>query len=697
MADDSNKVTIELDLDSGAFVAKMGEAENAFGGLKDKGTESFGELGAAAVVLNQGIELCTKAVELFEAGMRQIEKAEVLTNQETAFKNLTASIGVSSNEMLAAIKTATGGTVSQVDAISASMKLLSAGMRADQIPAFLELAHNMSIAHGNAQEFMGVVDATASSLTRGATRGMAQFGVSADVTGNKTAVLSTIMKQLQAEVDRTGNNFDDFAEKLKAKSTDTWNAVTKMVGGTLSTILKPLIGDDIDKASVSLEKLNGQLKAIQSAMASGAQNFVIQKDGMAQIVPIQEAYNTVQKQIADQNGIISKTEEDKKAKLDAYAESTKNADVIVKSLSLSERDRALVAAEVLAAGKRVADEASQDAMTQKAAYDDLYKAKVAMITKEINDRKTLITSTATSEQDLTNKLVALEEEKYKRIRSIRITADQIKTADDEAELQYVQKNLLTMDDAVKRSIQVQTNAETLRFTQEKQQLANSGLSYQDYLKKIEAATEQHEQKVLQIKKSYDNVSKQNLQLGINDSLSKMRAQYTSFEAMVSDATTKTHGIMTNAFVAMAKGHGDAMQLMVAQFLEMIGTKMIESGTFHLLEGIATFNGAEIGAGTGLIAAGSALVGAGAANTPSSSSSSGSSSTTAAGGTSSTSTTTTATAAAAAPVQKSQASIVIQGDFLNSRETANHLAEILRQNSDITDYAIVAQGQSYGAQ
>lgn len=49
-----------------------------------------------------------------------------------------------------------------------------------------------------------------------------------------------------------------------------------------------------------------------------------------------------------------------------------------------------------------------------------------------------------------------------------------------------------------------------------------------------------------------------------------------------------------------------------------------------------------------------------------------------------------------PVAKSSAQIVIQGDFLNSRETGNHLAEILRQNSDITDYTITAQGKSYSA-
>lgn len=49
---------------------------------------------------------------------------------------------------------------------------------------------------------------------------------------------------------------------------------------------------------------------------------------------------------------------------------------------------------------------------------------------------------------------------------------------------------------------------------------------------------------------------------------------------------------------------------------------------------------------------------------------------------------------AEPAVKKQASIVINGDFLNSRETANHLQEIIRQNSDITDYSITAQGRSY---
>lgn len=56
----------------------------------------------------------------------------------------------------------------------------------------------------------------------------------------------------------------------------------------------------------------------------------------------------------------------------------------------------------------------------------------------------------------------------------------------------------------------------------------------------------------------------------------------------------------------------------------------------------------------------------------------------------------ATPEAAKPEQmeKKKADIIINGDFLNTRETANHLAEILRENSDITDYTITAQGRAY---
>jgi purine nucleoside permease len=77
-----------------------------------------------------------------------------------------------------------------------------------------------------------------------------------------------------------------------------------------------------------------------------------------------------------------------------------------------------------------------------------------------------------------------------------------------------------------------------------------------------------------------------------------------------NATTKTHSIMVKGFVDLAKGHGNAMDQMLKQFLEMIGTQMIESGTFHLLAGLASMNPQEAGMGSALIGAGMALVGAG---------------------------------------------------------------------------------------
>jgi hypothetical protein len=151
---------------------------------------------------------------------------------------------------------------------------------------------------------------------------------------------------------------------------------------------------------------------------------------------------------------------------------------------------------------------------------------------------------------------------------------------------------------------------------------------------------------------------------------------------------QTHGIMTKGFVAMAKGHGDAMDQMLKQFLEMIGTEMIQSGTFHLLKGIASMNPGEMGAGAALIGAGMAIVSAsGPGASAGDSGGGGYGGGAAAGG--------GITQAQPEDLQRKSAKIIINGDYLNSQETANHLAEVLRKNSDVTDYAIVAQGRNYG--
>jgi hypothetical protein len=169
----------------------------------------------------------------------------------------------------------------------------------------------------------------------------------------------------------------------------------------------------------------------------------------------------------------------------------------------------------------------------------------------------------------------------------------------------------------------------------------------------------------------------------------MKKQYGDFSKLVQSTTTQAHGVMSKAFVDAAKGQGSALELMKEQFLEMIGTQMIQTGIYHLLAGIWPPNPIELGEGAALVAAGSALVGAGGSGAAGSASSGASGF-----GGGYASSIASPQQASAQQTQQKAAQIVINGDFLNSSETANHLTDILRQNSDITNYTLTAQGKSY---
>lgn len=153
--------------------------------------------------------------------------------------------------------------------------------------------------------------------------------------------------------------------------------------------------------------------------------------------------------------------------------------------------------------------------------------------------------------------------------------------------------------------------------------------------------------------------------------------------------------------ALATGQ-NALQAFANSLLSSLGQASVQMGTNFMLQG-AAYLWAGMPNGPSLIAAGAALAtfggvlaglgGGGGGATADTSSAGG-------GGGGATGPATSAAGGSTSMDQSQnkapskQATIVVNGDFLNSRETANHLQEIIRQNSDITDYSITAQGRSY---
>ncbi len=157
----------------------------------------------------------------------------------------------------------------------------------------------------------------------------------------------------------------------------------------------------------------------------------------------------------------------------------------------------------------------------------------------------------------------------------------------------------------------------------------------------------------------------------------------------------------NAFAAFGKAIAtgkDGLKAFTDSVLSTLGSMAVQTGTQMILTG-AAYTWAGMANGPGLMAAGAALSafggllsGLGGGGESSAGAAAGGAG--GGGGATNAASPLETPAQSAEPVMEKKAAIIINGDFLNSRETANHLAEVLRQNSDITDYTITAQGRSY---
>lgn len=193
----------------------------------------------------------------------------------------------------------------------------------------------------------------------------------------------------------------------------------------------------------------------------------------------------------------------------------------------------------------------------------------------------------------------------------------------------------------------------------------------------------------QLAKSSQEVSSRNMKTGFINGIMSMESSYQGFTKTVQKLTTGLGSTMSSTFISMAKAHKFTMDAMLSAMMEFVGESLIQDGTANLLKGAAMsiFGGAGaplMAAGAAEIAAGSVMVGAGGG---------GASASSGGGGGSSASSSSQLSTPEAATAQKS-ASIFIQGDFLQTSETATRLQDIIRKNSDVTNFAIVPQGSSW---
>lgn len=681
MADDSNKVVIELDLDTKQFTTKIGEVKTGLESAGEHGKSKFRELGEAALFFNEGLELVKKGVEAFEYAFQKMEAAEKMKNQEVALKNLGAQLGINTNTLTTAIKASTEGSISSLEAQKIAFELLNAKIKGENIPALVAYADKLEKSTGGQKAMTETLSAFARAIDTGSTKGLKTLGIEVEKTGNRQEILNLILEQTKVKSQALGTGYSEVADKMKAKSKDLADSVTKYLGETATNVFAMFAGDKVDKASLALDSYKEKLKQISEAQAAGKN--VIDLPGITRgYVSLGEARQEVEKKIAATQERVNELRHEETKEQEKLNSELKQERELKSLVSASDQKKVELAQQERLYTELAAKEQSSGTKSLQVTQG-LYASKRALLEEQFRREMEIAGSVPQTAGQYAAKVIEIERRKYAAIQALRVDDQTYAEMRRNAELKAIESGNFDIENAASKHQEILLQQEDDRFRQEQERARNDIKDKEQLNLQLELLETQHQKNISAIKDKSGEVSAMNAQMGWHQAMAQMKKDNLDFAAVTAKMTVGTSNLMTKSFVEAAKGHGNAMEMMKQQFMEMIGTQAIQSGSVMMLESVWPPNPSGLAAGAGLVALGSALVGA-----------SGGGASASGGGGGGVGGEYSPQQAQQNELQRKSAQITINGDYLNSRETQLHLATVLRENSDITDYAIVAQGKNY---
>jgi len=681
-----NKLVMELDLDTKNFQVKLNGIAVQTAQLGTQGKQSFSGMQLGLMSFNAALEIASKTMAAFKYAIEQIEYADKFSNQARALSNLSNSIGVNSKTLLESVNKSAGGSLSSISAQKIAFDALNSGIEAKNIPTLVKLASAYSGSGRVAKSTEQVMQDFSRAIETGNTAMLKQYGI-AKVSGDRMAAFNAVVNDGSREIKDLGSSFESTGSRMEAAFDDMLSSAAKGWGAFIGDFGKPLVTSNIEKAADQIKRLELEINRAKEATANGTEAFEAQNVVMQQGLPPVEALEKLEKMLVKARADLAvETEKDTEAEKARNEELSKGV-AIQKSLTDAEVQRIQARASVRSLEIQAANEKADQGMAEVKTMNELQAARRRRIELEAQEGRQLAESKSKTAAELEGRLIAIDFRRRKRIEEIQQSEQLTNDTRRQAELNYLEENAVTNEQYMQRKVDRETQIEEERHNRRVLELSQEKMDKEQYRTELEIAETEHQERMQKIRDQYHKVSAQNFSNGLKSGLASLNDQYGNFTKVVQRSTMATHGIMTRGFVAMAKGHKDAMDQMLKQFLEMIGTEMIQSGTLFVFEGLATANPQKVGIGSAMIGAGMALVGASGGGAGASAD---------AGGGYGGGATQQPGIDQAKPedLERKSAKIIINGDFLNTQEAANHLAEVLRKNSDVTDYAIVAQGRNY---
>jgi hypothetical protein len=727
MADES-QISFVLDLDAADFVDAGNQALAVVEGIGDPSKlEGLVDTLSDVIPVFGAVAL---AAEAFKVALDLTIEGEQIQRTQDYFNQLAIQAGINAGQLKTSLENASGGLIPMNDLLGIANKaIIAMGASASKLPEVLELARKAALVTGeNVQTvFQGMVD----SISHANTRMLKHYGIVIDQNAayQKLADSLGITKNELSEAGKQQAILDAALEagskSLAGVSLDARGATEaaislktgiKELGESFATLVSTYIGPTLKSALEGVGKWFHEVAlGIKDNFGKGAEQAAAHTERLKikiseledEVKRLQKAYENVKGhdpfaeeqarknleaahqallkyQIQLHRQVDINKEVEKSAKETSHAEVAADDEATKKRLLNQEKlqkDNIKFTANVI---KLIEDEKQARVKQQQ----EILKAEDAKLKAELKN----VNSAAKIEAEITRQGTLRKEQSLSTIE--KINAEYAKRQESRAqEIAKVEQAYSASDIRRKTEIDLinkkYANDEISRaklVQLEKERFDNEELqAYKTNLKLREQLDQQMLANSKSVHQGIGNAAKlegDTATAGLKD-YGKMGQQiYKGLETTaVSGFAAIGTAIAQNQNVAKS-----AAQAMEKAFLSMVGNMATQYGTMLVLRGIGDLKPEEVAAGGALVAFGAAVSSlAGGISTPAPAAGGG-----AAGGGAAATTAATAPAQQTTQLQQQQqvqrtVSINIAGNYLNTQESQRTLMEIMRNETDATNF------------
>jgi hypothetical protein len=676
---DTEKTLFRFDLDNEDFLKAALESKNAIVDVGSK--ENIAELIEALSTATIAVGILGAAAFAIKAAIDLTLEAESIKRTAEQFDILAKSAGLVGEELKSGLLAAAKGLASEDDILKAANKsMIALGDSASRLPEIMELARKATLVYGGTliDNFQNISQAMAT----GQTRMLKHYGITVDLSkaeetyakslgvtagelteaGKRTAVLNAALeagqaryKDIKGDADSATSSIASFKATLKDIGEIATIAFDKIAGGTVRAGMKGL-ADWFKEAKVAIVD---QFGAGAEQAAAHASNLRFKIGHLKSELEDLEAVQARVGQGDPYNAAIrAKQIENLHQKLLDYTTQLKQFES--KQEQLKSEEAAKKKAES-GEGEKDGAKGSESKVdnTKHAEQVAKFNAELVNLQKKFVDEKlALDTNFEDAEKDFATKRFNMEQELDAKIKELH------------ANKHLTEKQAAALESQLRK---------------------NSALEFEKLEREKLKVYEQTAAQMMKV----NQTTTAGMASGFKSATMSAQASLKDWSARGVVAANTLSGSLTAGFKAMGDGSKDAAEAMKDAFLKSIGDQAVAEGSKMLLAGLWPPNPVELGAGAALVALGSKL---GSMSSPPSTSGGGAPGSSNASLASSAAGTTAQASGLSGQVDQSQANpqktvtVHFNGDFLSTDQTRQQLMEMIRRESDATDFKYVQVGK-----